>query len=453
MSATYHSIKAHKDGHFISNIDRFELDAGQPFDANLLLTDATISLYCLDIPHRLAVFVKLPPDLHLEDAPFYYEMQHNNATAVITLDFADFYILAEAIDFDQKKLIFIHTIGRSGSTLLSRAFHQLEHVLSYSEPDAFTNIATDKDIPLGEIRLLLDRCMRYIFRPEVAGGYERYVVKFRGSCVQLMDSFVHVFPEGKHLFLYRNAIDFARSMYRLRMRRPEPPPIVSRDETIEGFCNFMGIHEDEAIRFIPDDMDKFDYVCMVTLTWSYLMYHADKVTKEHPQTIFALTYDDLNAYSEVMMRAIFRHCDVPLDKIDDSLKAFEQDSQAGTSFAQGDRVTLTGDQVSDIMLFLRLQGLFDNYHKIPSTQFHDELFTNYSKHLRKQFAKFLGQLIVQQDNYNENWHYWIVNHYHNEEVEDIRWGVSRLSFENKLFSDSGREQLKKWIDQLLEDKN
>src|SRR5579862_3929683 len=135
-------------------------------DATQLLTRRDLSLYCLDIDSKKAAFVSTPPEIDLEAAPFYYGAQFQHAQELFTVDLDIFRELAAQIP-PAENLIFVHNIGRCGSTLLSKAFSQLDSCTSYSEPDCFTQIAFWRTVndPRDDLwRALLAACMNFVFR-------------------------------------------------------------------------------------------------------------------------------------------------------------------------------------------------------------------------------------------------------------------------------------------------
>lgn len=71
------------EGMAVNRKDFTLLEEGNENDARLL-TDPSLSLYCLDLDRREAVFVSLPANTDLESAPFYYEAQANGRTAAKT---------------------------------------------------------------------------------------------------------------------------------------------------------------------------------------------------------------------------------------------------------------------------------------------------------------------------------------------------------------------------------
>lgn len=123
-----------------ANIKDFTLQEDGTDDTAQLLSRSDLSLYCLDLEHKQAVFVSTPPEIDLEEAPFYYHAQFKHAQAVFTVSFEAFLDLSANIT-PADTLVLIHNIGRCGSTLLSKAFSQLDSCTSYSEPDCFTQIA------------------------------------------------------------------------------------------------------------------------------------------------------------------------------------------------------------------------------------------------------------------------------------------------------------------------
>ena len=113
---------------------------------------------------RLCLLKQHPPTV-LSQAPFYYQAQYENAVHVITLPFEMLIQLAQSITIDDNRLVFIHSTGRSGSTLASRIFAQIPGVINMSEPDVLTQLVAarfaqpDKQ---AELKILLDASMRLL---------------------------------------------------------------------------------------------------------------------------------------------------------------------------------------------------------------------------------------------------------------------------------------------------
>lgn len=69
---------------------------------------------------------------------------------------------------------------------------------------------------------------------------------------------------------------------------------------------------------------------------------------------------------------------------------------------------------------------------------------------RQEFATFLIHLADNQTT-PEDWQQWIVNHYHDGVLEEVRRQVVRLAISEKLVGESGRQQLLEWSRTLLDD--
>lgn len=113
-----------------------------------------------------------------------------------------------AIEEPIEKMIMIYSVGRCGSTLLSKVFNQIETVLSLSEPDVFSQIVGLRN-PDGsndtEIAQLLKICIYLLSKPALKGKQSCCVLKLRSFCIELGDLIYQAFPDSKVIFLYRNA--------------------------------------------------------------------------------------------------------------------------------------------------------------------------------------------------------------------------------------------------------
>jgi hypothetical protein len=73
---------------------------------------------------------------------------------------------------------------------------------------------------------------------------------------------------------------------------------------------------------------------------------------------------------------------------------------------------------------------------------------NKMNNLRSQFADTLEKL-MNNDISNEEWQRWMVNHYHDVEIENIRREIVRLSIAGTLYSPATFQQLEEWRNALL----
>jgi len=222
--------------------------------------------------------------------------------------------------------------------LLSKAFSQLDSCTSYSEPDYFTQIAfwrTVNDSRDDLWRVLLAACMNFVFRDAHPAHPSRAVVKFRSICTNLVDLFLEEFPQGKHLFLYRNCDTWAASFISLIGRRNPLKPL-SRQEAMDDWHFHTGRCIDQ-VSFPFDRLpEPLSWVQYFSVAWLAHLEDVGNIMKSHPGQLLPLTYEELATQSEDCLRRVYAHCDLPLHHLADSLKAFDQDSQAGTRLARVD---------------------------------------------------------------------------------------------------------------------
>jgi hypothetical protein len=138
----------------IADVKDFELRENGQINAEDILSNTHITLYALDFENGRAVFVETSPETDLSQAPFYYMTQFENATCVITLPFEAMIPLAQSVRLDDSRLVFIHSMGRCGSTLASKLFSQVPGVINLSEPDALTQLVAARFMqPTSELSL------------------------------------------------------------------------------------------------------------------------------------------------------------------------------------------------------------------------------------------------------------------------------------------------------------
>ena len=118
----------------------FAFTAAGPCDPQVVLQNPHISLYCLDHPQQRALFVEVDDGWAAAAAPFLYLAQYERAQRLVAVPYATLAQLADAVATPPRSLALIHSPGRSGSTLLSKAFQRLMGTTSLSEPDVYTQL-------------------------------------------------------------------------------------------------------------------------------------------------------------------------------------------------------------------------------------------------------------------------------------------------------------------------
>jgi hypothetical protein len=353
------------DGMAVNRKDFTLLEEGNESDARLL-TDPSLSLYCLDLNRREAVFVSLPEDTDLEAAPFYYEAQFDHALNAFTIDFDTFLRLSTPIP-QPKKLILIHSIGRCGSTLLSRAFAQLNSCVSYSEPDCFTQIAHFRtvDDPRDSLwKSLLTACMKFVFLDPIRLQPEVAIIKFRSGCVNLLDLFTELFPDEKHLFLYRDCSSWLASCLNI-LERSGLSNTQARDEALHYFLYFTGRAMEQST--FPYDRlgESVRPAERFTVCWLVYMEHVLRFHQSHPHLLFPVTYQELATEGEACLRRIFDSCELPRERLRKGVDSLAKDSQAGTRFARedaasGNKRRLTDEEIVQSQAILALHPFIND---------------------------------------------------------------------------------------------
>lgn len=193
------------------NINDFELREHGQIDVGEILTNDRISLYAFDFEGGRVVFVDGASSDELSQAPFYYQAQYESAVRVITLPIEIMIGLAQSVTLDDRKLIFIQSMGRCGSTLASKLLAQLPGVINMSEPDSLTQLIIarftqpDKQV---EMKMLLDATVRLLCKTPAQTAW---VLKGRSWVIELGDWLHELYPQAKTLYLYREAESWIKS--------------------------------------------------------------------------------------------------------------------------------------------------------------------------------------------------------------------------------------------------
>ncbi len=336
----------------------FRVSARRAVEAEIVCREPNINLYCLDDVAREALFVELPTDVDLSAVPFVYQTQYERVQGLIAIPYATLVELARrlpAVDH----LVMIYMTGRSGSTLLSRVFNELDTVISLSEPDVATQFVQLRAAYGGrdpELRGLLDSTLRFLFKPTPLKTPSTCVLKPRNEGVQVMDLYQATFPHAKNLFLYRDAMGFVSSFYRISRSwpLPESSPV---GELLAHRSRMVNQEFTHLKACLEEDQREISMPQFFTLWWLGVMEHY-LAQCERGIPVLAVRYADLNAQPEKVLSAIFTHCDLPSARARETLAAFGRDAQAGTQLArvsprEGNPLRLTDAQRQEVGAILQ----------------------------------------------------------------------------------------------------
>jgi hypothetical protein len=314
---------------FHANLADFTLQDAEAASPTSVLHNPALSLYCLDNERREAIFVELPSSVRLADASFVHVRQHEAAVRVFALPYRDFLRLAAelpAID----RFIMVYNTGRCGSTLLSHAFNAAG-VASLSEPDepvGFVHLQRKRAMPREEMRALFDASLRFLFRRADNSMPTVCALKLRGESIQITGLIQATFPQAKNLFLYRDAVSWVGSMYRIFMRLqvPERQPL---SELRNKFDRMYGLDADRLLPHLGEIGDEVSTVEFLTLQWLGVVEPYIEAT-ERGLPVTALRYADLTQRPQAVLGKVFEYCGLPDADAQGALAAYERDSQAGT---------------------------------------------------------------------------------------------------------------------------
>ncbi len=303
----------------------FRVSEGESVPAEIVIDDPNVSLYCLDDEQKQAWFVETPPGVDLTQAPFFYVTQYQTAQRLIAVPYNTLHQLADTLPRADDRLLLIYSVGRCGSTLISQSLGAVPNVVSYSEPDVYTQLTmmryADPSRDDEYVRLLRS-CTALLGKraPWLA-------LKFRANVTHIGGLLHRAFPGAKNLFLYRHAETWAQSMN--SAFAGGAPPLLA--DPI--FFLFLASSAPMLPPFMQRQGREPVMVESFTLLWLSVM---DTYLKLCEQGIpfLALRYEDIKAQPKRVLSDTFAYCGLPLDEVDAAYAAFSKDSQEGTGLSQ-----------------------------------------------------------------------------------------------------------------------
>jgi len=295
-------------------------------DPRIVLLEPNLSLYCLDFEKRQALFVETPPECDLSRAPFLFQAQYEAATRLVRVPYETLHRLAAEVALDPSRLILIYSVGRCGSTLVSRAFNAVEGVESISEPDVFTQMLGTwgaNGLDGEEQAALLRSCTLLQCVPGQIKGATAWALKFRSMVTELGPLFYALFPTARVVFLYRNAEPWARSFLRM-IGVTEPTTRASLAP-----LRFLFGHTHPRV----DALDTASPLETAALMWLSVM---EKCLEMQRQGIpmFVTRYEELNRAPREALAQMFAFCGFPASAVGDLEAVLTQDSQEGTAISR-----------------------------------------------------------------------------------------------------------------------
>lgn len=182
----------------------FELDYGNPTQA---FDKSSLSPYAFD--YDTSKFIFTQNDKSIIEKPFFYQAQFENAAGIVTLPLG----LAEEKYGPSSRLLnptFIFSIGRCGSTLLSKLTRCVGKS-SVSEPDIFTVFGSNKGklspSQANDVLFYTVKSLEAFFGVPTA----QLVIKLRSSCNGVCGDIHRNFPNAKYIFMIRELSSWSES--------------------------------------------------------------------------------------------------------------------------------------------------------------------------------------------------------------------------------------------------
>jgi hypothetical protein len=360
----------------IANLQDFNYEIGESIDPKTILENPYISLYCLDLENQQAIFVETPSDIDIYEAPFLYQAQYEYAERLIAVPLEELHQLAANIKDSIGQIAMIYSVGRCGSTLLSKVFSQVDTVLSLSEPDVFSQIVGirnpdgSNDDALAE---LLKSCIYLLCKPTLKGKPSFCAIKLRSFGIEVAELIYRVLPDTKLIFMYRNAEDVVKSSIRTFVHFSQMLPTIAQN--IQAYNQFIPLLQEYASSIDFTDNNATDFY---TIMWLSVMHRYLLLCQQGIFTC-AIRYEDLVADPQKIVTGIFNYCNLPISEVSHACKVFETDSQSGSNLSQ--------------------ENVHKNDHKLPDiSEIRQKIAHLLLKHPQIQTADFIvsGTLGVSQ---------------------------------------------------------
>jgi len=313
----------------IVSADDFHVQIGRSIDPHVVLEQPTVSLYCLDHAKARALFVDTPPAVDLLQAPFYFIAQYEAAQRLIAVPYATLHVLAREVQLDPQHIILFYSTGRCGSTLVSHVLNQIPTVVSFSEPDVFTQLVqlrTAGQSNAAEVTALLYASLMIMAANARQRGFQYWAFKFRSYVLSVSDLLYQAVPAAKLLFLYRNALTWARSFSRA---------FGSADAELEDRL------VKDGFRYLIPSVDIYLRTHTQTITWLEYLAHMwvstmqdSRWLQQQDAALACARFEDLHVAPQAVIPALLAHCELPMPDPARLAPVLAEDSQAGTVGAQ-----------------------------------------------------------------------------------------------------------------------
>lgn len=309
----------------IVSADDFRVHIQRPIDAHVVLEQPTLSLYCLDHANQWALFVDTPSEINLLEAPFLFIAQYEAARRLVAVPYASLHALAREVEVDPQRIILFYSTGRCGSTLLSHVLNQTPSIASFSEPDVFSQLVMLRTAGASsdaEITTLLHDSLLIMCANAQAHGFQYWVFKFRSYVLSVSDLLYLAVPTAKILFLYRNALTWARSFSRAFG--------VSDDALEERLTKYGFRYVIPGVNtHLETHENRINWVEYLAHMWVSTMQDSRWLVRQGAPLAHA-RFEDLQIAPQDVIQSLLTQCDLPMPDPERLVQVLAKDSQEGT---------------------------------------------------------------------------------------------------------------------------
>ncbi len=182
---------------------------------------------------------------------------------------------------------------------------------------------------------LIRACAKLCFRPPPEGRPHAFAIKLRSQSLVQADWFHVAFPGAAFVFLYRDGVSWARSFWRF-LQHLGVPLVLEGEALRSHWWILTGAAAFALLQPDPDPDGSVRIERTLAPAWAIALEtylrHLDAGVP-----FLQLRYNELAADREAMAARLLRHAGLPVSASAAAIRAFAQDSQAGTPIARDRR--------------------------------------------------------------------------------------------------------------------
>ena len=303
-----------------------------------------VSLYT--VTDKEAIFVETPAKMNIYSSdtfPFFFAAQFIHGTHVIRMDIECFHSLADQVGDPSVPVTWMSNTGRCGSTMMCQIFESVEGTLVMAEPDAVQNVfylLQDRNyigISTKDCQRILKSTVRMLCKPRA--GTERIFIKLRSSCTALMADMSTLFPDIKHLFLYRNCEEtvasFANALnslpYGLVLRLCSDNEVLSN--FVPLFRKLLRYHIGTKRKDAAEVPLNENTIGILTYLWAeQILLARDAISRD--KRVLTTRYEEIVSKPMETIKEVFENTGVDLKHLGKAVSSLSKDSQRGTGLSR-----------------------------------------------------------------------------------------------------------------------